>query len=189
MNGTGTNFNLGSASKLYGSSVTLTNGGDISAYGEITSTNGGIEITGKNVEIIGSLTAKAQGETTEIDGISGASRGRMDTTGLNDPNKPMKSVSDMFTYTTDKAKDDGNITVNASGAAEVLYGNLGTGSVSTAGEFTVKGGVQEDGTLNGGSVYGRQRPDRHDGRHQSERRRRSSARHHEYSEGEQRRAV
>ena len=153
MNGTGTNFNLGSASKLYGSSVTLTNGGDISAYGEITSTNGGIEITGKNVEIIGSLTAKAQGETTEIDGISGASRGRMDTTGLNDPNKPMKSVSDMFTYTTDKAKDDGNITVNASGAAEVLYGNLGTGSVTTAGKFTVKGGVQEDGTLNGGSVY------------------------------------
>ena len=35
----------------------------------------------------------------------------------------------------------------------MLYGNLGTGSVSTAGEFTVKGGVQEDGTLNGGSVY------------------------------------
>ena len=153
MNGTGTNFNLGSASKLYGSSVTLTNGGDISAYGEITSTNGGIEITGKNVEIIGSLTAKAQGETTEIDGISGASRGRMDTTDLNDPNKPMKSVSEMFTYTTDEAKDDGNITVNASGAAEVLYGNLGTGSVTTAGEFTVKGGVQENGTLNGGSVY------------------------------------
>ena len=151
--GTGTNFNLGSASKLYGSSVTLTNGGDISAYGEITSTNGGIEITGKNVEIIGSLTAKAQGETTEIDGISGASRGRMDTTDLNDPNKPMKSVSEMFTYTTDEAKDHGDITVNASGAAEVLYGNLGTGSVSTAGEFTVKGGVQEDGTLSGGSVY------------------------------------
>ena len=152
--GTGTNFNLGSASKLYGSSVTLTNGGDISAYGEITSTNGGIEITGKNVEIIGSLTAKAQGETTEIDGISGASRGRMDTTGLNDPNKPMKSVSEMFTYTTDEAKDDGNISVNASGAAEVLYGNLGTGSVTTAGKFTVTGGEkQEDSTLNGGSVY------------------------------------
>ena len=155
MNGTGTNFNLGSASKLYGSSVTLkANGGDISAYGEITSTNGDIEITGKNVEIIGSLTAKAQGKITEIDGISGASRGRMDTTGLNDPNKPMKSVSDMFTYTTDKAKDDGNITVNASGAAEVLYGNLGTGSVTTAGKFTVTGGEkQEDSTLNGGSVY------------------------------------
>ena len=39
MNGTGTNFNLGSASKLYGSSVKLNaNGGDISAYGEVTST-------------------------------------------------------------------------------------------------------------------------------------------------------
>ena len=154
MNGTGTNFNLGSASKLYGSSVTLkANGGDISAYGEITSMNGDIEITGKNVEIIGSLTAKAQGKITEIDGISGASIGRMDTTGLNDPNKPMKSVSDMFTYTTGEAGTNGNITVNASGVAEVLYGNLGTGSVSTAGEFTIKGGVQEDGTLSGGSVY------------------------------------
>ena len=154
MNGTGTNFNLGSASKLYGSSVTLTNGGDISAYGEITSMNGDIEITGKNVEIIGSLTAKKKGEKTEIDGISGASRGKMDTTDLNDPNKPMKSVSEMFTYTTGEAEDHGDISVNASGAAEVLYGNLGTGSVSTAGEFKVTGGVAgEDGKLSGGSVY------------------------------------
>ena len=149
MNGTGTNFNLGSASKLYGSSVTLTNGGDISAYGEITSMNGDIEITGKNVEIIGSLTAKEKGEKTEIDGISGASRGTMDTTNLNDPDTPMKSVSDMFTYTTKEGSvADGDITVTASGAAEVLYGNLGTGSVSTAGNFTVNGG-----TTDGGSVY------------------------------------
>ena len=140
--GTGTNFNLGSASKLYGSSVKLNaNGGDISAYGEVTSTNGNIEVSGKNVEIIGSLTAKADGKTTEIDGISGASTtSEMDTTNLNDPNKAMKSVSDMFTYTTGEAKDHGDITVNASGAAEVLYGNLGTGSVSTAGNFTVNAG-------------------------------------------------
>ncbi|HIR18277.1 MAG TPA: filamentous hemagglutinin N-terminal domain-containing protein [Candidatus Caccocola faecigallinarum] len=151
----GGDFNLGSASKLYGSSVKLNaNGGDISAYGEVTSTNGNIEVSGKNVEIIGSLTAKAEGETTEIDGISGASTtSGMDTTNLNDPTKAMKSVSDMFTYTTDQAKDDGNISVEASGAAEVLYGNLGTGSVSTEGNFTVNGGVQEDGTLSGGSVY------------------------------------
>ena len=155
MNGTGTNFNLGSASKLYGSSVTLTNGGDISAYGEITSMNGDIEITGKNVEIIGSLTAKKKGEKTEIDGISGASRGTMDTTSLNDPNKPMKSVSDMFTYETEEgASRDGDITITASGAAEVLYGNLGTGSVSTAGNFTVNGGTTDGGkTFSGGSVY------------------------------------
>ena len=148
--GTGTNFNLGSASKLYGSSVKLNaNGGDISAYGEVTSTNGNIEVSGKNVEIIGSLTAKAEGETTEIDGISGASTtSEMDTTNLNDPTKAMKSVSDMFTYTTGEAGTNGSITVNASGAAEVLYGNLGTGSVSTAGNFTVNGG-----TTDGGSVY------------------------------------
>ena len=153
--GTGTNFNLGSASKLYGSSVKLNaNGGDISAYGEVTSTNGNIEFSGKNVEIIGSLTAKAKDKTTSVDGVSGASTtSKMDTTNLNDPNKAMKSVSDMFTYTTGEAETNGNITVNASGAAEVLYGNLGTGSVSTEGEFTVKGGVQEDGTLSGGSVY------------------------------------
>ncbi len=153
--GTGTNFNLGSASKLYGSSVKLNaNGGDISAYGEVTSTNGNIEFSGKNVEIIGSLTAKAKDKTTSVDGVSGASTtSKMDTTNLNDPNKAMKSVSDMFTYTTGEAETNGNITVNASGAAEVLYGNLGTGSVSTAGNFTVNGGVQEDGTLSGGSVY------------------------------------
>ena len=75
---------------------------------------------------------------------------------LKDPNAAVDTVSDAYAHKANdgnNATKTGSITVNASGAAEVLYGNLGTGSVSTAGEFTVKGGVQEDDTLSGGSVY------------------------------------
>lgn len=140
LTGTGTNFNLGSASKLYGSSVTLNaSGGDISAYGQVTATDGDIEITGRNVEVIGGLQSSVKGETTEIDGISGASEGTMNTTGLNDPNTPMKSVSEMFTHTTGAATEDGSISVTASGNAEILYGNLATGSVASGGSFSVMG--------------------------------------------------
>ena len=143
MNGTGTNFNLGSASKLYGSSVTLNaSGGDISAYGQVTATDGDIEITGRNVEVIGGLQSSTAGKNTQIEGISQTLTNGYtaeDLDGLNDPNTPMKSVSEMFTHTTGKAENDDNISVTASGNAEILYGNLATGSVASGGSFSVKG--------------------------------------------------
>ncbi|WP_300265214.1 filamentous hemagglutinin N-terminal domain-containing protein [uncultured Cloacibacillus sp.] len=143
LTGTGTNFNLGSASKLYGSSVTLNaSGGDISAYGQVTATDGDIEITGRNVEVIGGLQSSTAGKNTQIEGISQTLTNGYtaeDLDGLNDPNTPMKSVSEMFTHTTGKAENDDNISVTASGNAEILYGNLATGSVASGGSFSVKG--------------------------------------------------
>lgn len=149
INGSGSNYNLGAASNLYGSSVTLNAGnGDATIYGNVTSTNGNIKIDGDNVEIIGTLNAKGQGDTTTIVGID-KSPDPIDTTYLNDPNKKLESIADRFSYETNRADNNGNITVSADGTAEILYGHLGTGSVSTDGTFSVEGtnGVYVDTDL------------------------------------------
>ena len=141
LNGTGDNFNLGSGSKLYGSSVKLNaENGDMTVYGSVTSTDGDITINGDDIEIIGKLTAATQGDQTTIAGIS-SKPASMDATGLNDPDESMQSITDRFAYTTDAANNDGNITITASGTAEVLYGHLGTGSVNIGANaaFTVNG--------------------------------------------------
>ncbi len=139
LNGTGANFNLGSGSKLYGSSVTLdAENGDMTVYGSVTSTDGDITINGDDIEIIGKLTAAAEGDKTTIAGIS-SNPVEMDVTGLNDPEKSMQSITERFAHTTKGATKNGNITVTASGTAEVLYGHLGTGNVTSGGSLTVKG--------------------------------------------------
>lgn len=149
INGSGSNYNLGAASNLYGSSVTLNAGnGDATIYGNVTSTNGDIKIDGDNVEIIGTLNAKGQGDTTTIVGID-KSPDPINTDNLNDPNKKLESIADRFSYETNGADNNGNITVSADGTAEILYGHLGTGSVSTDGTFSVEGtnGVYVDTDL------------------------------------------
>ncbi|WP_158095946.1 filamentous hemagglutinin N-terminal domain-containing protein [Cloacibacillus sp. An23] len=146
-------FNLGSAARLYGSSVTLdSQGGDITLYGSVTSTNGGITINGGGVEILGSLTASKIGKDTTVNGIAaGAEIKHDDTSGLSTPDNAMTSVSDMHSLTV-KGDKDGDITVSAQGGAEILYGNLGTGSVSAGGNLSVtsaNGAVYADSDVSG----------------------------------------
>lgn len=139
LNGTGDNFNLGSGSKLYGSSVTLdAKKGDMTVYGSVTSTDGDIDINGDNIEIIGKLTAAAQGEKTTIAGIS-SNPASMDATDLNDPSKSMQSITDRFAHSTNGATKNGNITVTADGTAEILYGHLGSGKAISGGSLSVTG--------------------------------------------------
>lgn len=147
LNGTGSNFNLGAGSNIYGSSVTLDNNGegssnvkgDITIYGKVTSTNGDITIDGDDVEIIGTLTSSQKGAATTIAGIT-ATPSSMDTTGLNDPNIQLQSITKRFTHKTANAEENGNITITADGTAEILYGHLSTGKVTSGGNLTVKGG-------------------------------------------------
>lgn len=139
LNGKGDNFNLGSGSKLYGSSVTLdAKNGDMTVYGSVTSTDGDIAINGDNIEIIGKLTAAAQEEQTTIAGIS-SNPAEMDVTGLNNPDSKMQSITERFAHTTKDATKNGNITITADGTAEVLYGHLGTGKVTSGGSLSVTG--------------------------------------------------
>ena len=145
------NFNLGSSANLYGTSVKLDAKGDATIYGNVTSTNGDISISGGDIEILGKLASSKKGdEAVSVKNIAKKMTVADDAFfKLKDPKAAVSTVSDAYAHTPNVGDvKDGNITVNASGAAEVLYGNLGTGSVSTAGNFTVNGG-----TTDGGSVY------------------------------------
>ena len=140
------NFNLGSSANLYGTSVKLdAKGGDATIYGNVTSTNGGISIKGDDVEIIGKLAASKVGDAAvsvkniakKMPSMTGP------VAGLKDPKASVPTVSDAYAYKANDGQsptNDGDVSVEASGAAEVLYGNLSTGQVVSGGSFSVIGG-------------------------------------------------
>lgn len=142
----GTTFNLGSSANLYGTNVEIDANGDATIYGNVTSTNGGISIKGDDVEIIGKLAAsKAGDEAVSVKNIAKqmptGMTGPVD--GLKDPKAALPTVSDAYAYKANDGQsptNDGDVSVNASGAAEVLYGNLSTGQVVSGGSFSVSGG-------------------------------------------------
>ena len=148
-------FNLGSGSRLYGTSVNFDAGDNAATlYGSITSTAGDITIKGGDISVIGSLTSSKKGKATQVEGVakngntadSGVESITMDD--LKDPDAKIptveKAYSHMANYDKDEATQaqmgtDGSIKIEASGSAEVLYGNMGEGKIDTQGDFTVKG--------------------------------------------------
>ena len=140
--------NLGSGSQLYGQNVTFNAGtNDTTLYGSITSTNGKITIEGGDVSVIGSLESKAEGEPTRVSGIAANAAQaddpdgvKIDPNALADPRKSVATVGDAYSHLTDAAGNgDHDITIDAKGSAEVLYGNMGEGKITTDGNFTVSG--------------------------------------------------
>ncbi len=140
-------FQLGSSAKLYGTNVEIDANGDAVIYGNVTSTNGGLFINGDDIEIIGKLESSVQDGEKSVKNI--AKKMADDLTGfftkLSNPKEAVSTVSDAYARTTGKAKTDGAITVTASGNADILYGNLATGSVVSGSAFSV--------TSENGSVY------------------------------------
>ena len=137
-------FNLGSSANLYGTNVEIDANGDATIYGNVTSTNGGISIKGDDVEIIGKLAAsKAGDEAVSVKNIAKQMPSMTGpVAGLDNPKAAVPTVSDAYAHKANDGNDateTGSITVNASGAAEVLYGNLSTGQVLSGGSFSVSG--------------------------------------------------
>lgn len=162
----GGNVALGSASQLYGSSVTISADGNVTIYGDVTATgnkqdgttrsegkysskdyletDGSISITGGSVDVYGQLTSAKKGNTTFVPGINNMADGW--TPGdVDDPTKPMTDIGDRFGYTTGKSAVDGNISITANGKASedghvnVYYGHQQKGFLDTAGNLTVDG--------------------------------------------------
>lgn len=161
------NVALGSASQLYGSSVTIDADGQVTIYGSVTATGntangatadkedaifvdkpGNISITGGSVDIYGQLTSAKGGETVRVPGISGMAEGWSPTDGHEDvenpeahPEIPMSDIGDRFGYTTGASNVNGNISITANdetdGHVNVYYGNKGEGLVTTGGNLTV----------------------------------------------------
>lgn len=136
------NVALGSASQLYGSSVTISADGNVTIYGNVTATgnkqdgttrnidedgkvtygdlkgfttSGDISVTGGSVDIYGQLTSAKNAEnenTTFVPGIGSMAEGW--TPGdVGDPTKPMTDIGDRFGYTTGASAVNGNISITA----------------------------------------------------------------------------
>lgn len=161
----GGNVALGSASQIYGSSVSISADGNVTIYGDVTATgntkngagtdktiidenSGNISIEGGSVDIYGQLTSAKNAEkenTTFIPGIgSMASDWKPGT--VSDPTEPMTDIGDRFGYTTGVSAVDGNISITAGnentsedGHVNVYYGHQQKGFLDTAGDLTVSG--------------------------------------------------
>lgn len=170
---------LGSASQLYGSSVSISADGNVTIYGDVTATgngtsdqnkpdednSGSISITGGSVDIYGQLTSAKNAEnenTTFVPGIGSMAEGW--TPGdVGDPTKPMTDIGDRFGYTTGASAVNGNISITAEkngtasedGHVNVYYGRQQKGFLDTAGNLTVSasGDVYMDSDLSiGGNL-------------------------------------
>lgn len=173
---------LGSASQLYGSSVTISADGNVTIYGNVTATgntkngatgtdnaitdknSGDISITGGSVDIYGQLISAKKDAQTTVPGIGGKSDTWSPTSeDVSDYTKPMTDIGDRFGYTTGTFTGDknGDISITASGKASedghvnVYYGRQQKGFLDTAGDLTVSasGDVYMDSDLSiGGSL-------------------------------------
>ena len=171
------NVALGSASQLYGSSVTIDADGQVTIYGSVTATgnkkdgtdngnqfndknNGDISIIGGSVDIYGQLTSAKYGDTVRVPGINGMAEGWSPTDGHEGvehpeahPEIPMSDIGDRFGYTTGESAATGSISITANDAEDghvnVYYGNKGEGIVTTGGDLTVtaSGDVYMDSDL------------------------------------------
>ena len=159
---------LGSASQLYGSSVSISADGNVTIYGDVTATgnkqdgttrtegtysekeylgiDGSISITGGSVDVYGQLTSAKEGEKTKVPGINGMAESW--TPGyVGDPTKPMTDIGDRFGYTTGASAATGSISITAEkngtasedGHVNVYYGHQQKGFLDTAGNLTVSG--------------------------------------------------
>lgn len=136
---------LGSASKLYGDSVTVNSDGkDVTIYGSVTATSGDISIRGDAVEVIGQLITWAGGYSESIDGVATAIE-KLDHS--NDENlfKPSEHLTTIADNTSVKLKSEqsGSITITSENDLGLLYGTVGKGLIQSA----------EDLTLSGGSIF------------------------------------
>lgn len=173
LNGNSNDISLGSASQIYGSSVTIETDGKVTIYGDVTATGnatggesaGDITVTGGDVDVYGQLTSATEGEATNIAGI-GKEYGTINNIGnIINKNDDIANMGDHYAYTTDKAAENGDITINAGtklvvgddgepildaegnkqyvnigdGNVNLYFGNKEHGLITTGGDLTVTG--------------------------------------------------
>ena len=165
----GEGLGLGSASQIYGSSVTLTADGTITVYGDVVATGnetqttdnpdeaGSINITSNkgDVNVYGTLTSAQAGENVVVPGISATADSDWKPADsinvLNNPKAHLNTIGDRFEVNTDKSNVSGNINITAKGVKDekgelisggnvnLYYGNKEEGLITTGGDLTVTG--------------------------------------------------
>lgn len=121
LNGNSNDISLGSASQIYGSSVTIKTDGKVTIYGDVTATGnaasgesvGDITVTGGDVDVYGQLTSATEGEVTNIAGI-GKKYGTISDVGeITNKYDDIANMGDHYAYTTGEAVENGDITIEA----------------------------------------------------------------------------
>lgn len=173
LNGGTNDIGLGSAADIYGSAVNITTDGKVTIYGDVTATGntangatsdtsdvidvkdkGNITITAGDVDVYGQLTSATKGEATNIVGI-GKKYGNISN--VVDIKGDIANMGDHYAYTTGKAAENGDITINAGtklvvdddgnkqyvnigdGNVNLYFGNKEQGLITTGGNLTVIG--------------------------------------------------
>ena len=154
----GGNISLGSASKIYGSSVTINADGNFMAYGAITATgadgNAGITITADTVENYGVITTTAKNGSTTAAGVaSTATNVTYDAADIKNAYKDLPTVGDQYAVTTTSNATDTDVAFIGTNDVNLYYGNAEKGYINTAGNLTAtssEGDVFVDSDLNVG---------------------------------------
>ena len=184
INGVKNDIGIGSAADIYGSAVNIITDGKVTIYGDVTATGntangatsdtsdvidvkdkGNITITAGDVDVYGQLTSATEGEATNIAGI-GKEYGTINNVGdITNKYDDIVNTGDHYAYTTDKAAENGDITINAGtklvvgddgkpildaegnkqyvnigdGNVNLYFGNKEQGLITTGGNLTVTG--------------------------------------------------
>ncbi len=157
LDGNRNDISLGSASQIYGSSVTIETDGKVTIYGDVTAIGnaadgesaGDITVTGGDVDVYGQLTSATKGEATNIAGI-GKEYGTINNVGeIANEYDDIANMGDHYAHTTGASAVDGNITINAgtnadsenigNGNVNLYFGNKEQGLITTGGSLTVTG--------------------------------------------------
>lgn len=137
---------LGSASKIYGSSVVINSKSNLTSYGTITATgakndkNGTVNIDVGSLDNYGVISTTASGEEVTVAGI-GAQHNNVTYTEAEIKNAyvDLPTVGDQYAITTKSDADTTHTDITITGADDVNlhYGNAEKGYVHAAGDLSV----------------------------------------------------
>lgn len=152
------NIALGSASKIYASSVTIKADGDFTAYGAITATgadgDAGINITANTVENYGVITTTDSGDSVTAAGVASTLKDvTYNADDVTNVYKDLPTVGDQYAVTTTSKASNTDVTFIGTNDVNLYYGNAEKGYINTAGKLTAtssKGNVFVDSDLNVG---------------------------------------
>lgn len=139
----GGNISLGSASKIYGSSVNINADGNLLSYGTITATgakgdSGNIDIKAGNIDNYGVISSTAKGETVTVAGIGkNYTSANYNTEDIIKAYVDLPSAGDRYSITAESKSNDANINFTGSNDVNLHYGNAEKGYVHAAGDLSV----------------------------------------------------
>lgn len=150
------NISLGSASKIYGSSVNINADGNLLSYGTITATgakgdNGNINIEAGNIDNYGVISSTANGETVTVAGIgTNYESTNCKQEDIENAYVDLPSAGDRYSITAKSESTDADINFTGSNDVNLYYGNAEKGYVHAAGDLNIEstdGNVFSDSDL------------------------------------------